>query len=422
MEAIKEECLSYFKQNSVWKVVLVKFKEKYNSYGKFSGKIVLKNLQINEIEELEGFFGKSFHGQKSITLSAEKFIKALGSSRYKEMTPEDLLEAFFGEPLIGKKEKEELKEQKKQVILEQFRKDYQDTPIIENLDNLLKIVKNSQDLIEWENELRLGAEIYNHLPYRFENKRYLAVFAAMLTGNPHSFDNGIKGGTFLYQIVQMDLEKRKIYLEESNIFSAYKRQKSYLMVGIMIDAISNYTMLYHVHAVKKDGSLHKGVEGFLQEDNIIQIPLSVIEEWSEFICSNNEIYIVENPSVFAMLCEKNRLKEENEKKSFMCMNGQPRLASLLVLELLSKNKNVVYYAGDFDPEGLLIAQKLSQYYKGEFHFWHMTKDDYKKCKSKEEISPKRMKMLDKITDERLIPVVKELEKYKTAGYQENLKI
>ena len=96
----------------------------------------------------------------------------------------------------------------------------------------------------------------------------------MLTGNPHAFDNGTAAGNFLYQMIQMDLEIRKIKIEFSEIFPAYKRQKSYLMAGI-------------------------------------------------------------------------------------------------VLDLFAKSGIRVYYAGDLDPEGILIAQKLSQYYKGEFHYWHM---------------------------------------------------
>ena len=50
------------------------------------------------------------------------------------------------------------------------------------------------------------------------------------------------------------------------------------------------------------------------------------------------------------------------------MNGQPRLSSLLLLDLFAKAKMEVWYAGDFDPEGLLIAQKLKQYYQGEFFY------------------------------------------------------
>ena len=80
----------------------------------------------------------------------------------------------------------------------------------------------------------------------------------------------------------------------------------------------------------------------------------------------------------------------------------------------------MYYAGDLDPEGVLIAQKLSQYYKGEFYYWHMEAADYERCRSKEVISPKRLKILERITDERLKPVAALIGKYRTAGYQEML--
>lgn len=380
----------------------------------------MKNLKSQDIEELEGFFGKSFHGQKSVTVSAEKFRQALEVSRYKNMTPEWLLENFFEEPLLGKQEQKLLRQQEKERIWENFRKSYEGMPIETVEESLENIVKDSEnrELTEWERLLRLGAEMYNHLPYRQSEKLYLAVFAAMLTGNPHAFDNGTADGNFLYQIIQMDMESRSIKIEASEIFPAYKRQKSYLMAGIMLDDISNYAMLYQVQAVKKDGSIHQGMAGFAREQHIVQVPLAVISEWELLRCSQDEIYIVENPSVFAVLCGKE--KEKNTRRAYMCMNGQPRLAGLMVLELLAKSGTKVYYAGDLDPEGILIAQKLSRYYKGEFHYWHMETADYEKCRSEEVISPKRMKILERITDGRLKPVVDRIEEYGTAGYQEML--
>ena len=420
LEMIKKECLEYFHQSSVWKKVLKGFRDKYGSYGRFGGKVVLKNLKSQDIEELEGFFGKSFHGQKSVTVSAEKFRQALEASRYKDITPECLLENFFGEPLLGKQEQKLLREQEKEKIWKKFLKDYKGTEIEKAAELLRNIVKDSdsQGLAEWDRALRLGAEIYNHLPYRQSDKLYLAVFAAILTGNPHAFDNGTAAGNFLYQMIQMDLEIREIKIELSEIFPAYKRQKSYLMAGIMLDDISNYAMLYQVQAVKKDGNLHKGMEGFVSEQHIVQVPLAVIAEWESLHCPQDEIYIVENPSVFAVLCGKE--KTGNARRAYMCMNGQPRLAGLMVLDLFAKSGTRVYYAGDLDPEGILIAQKLAQYYKGEFNYWHMEPADYEKCRSEEVISPKRMKILERITDERLKPVVEKIEEYGTAGYQEML--
>lgn len=71
--------------------------------------------------------------------------------------------------------------------------------------------------------------------------------------------------------------------------------------------------------IKKDGSIHQGMAGFAREQHIVQVPLAVISEWELLRCSQNEIYIVENPSVFAVLCGKE--KEKNTRRAYMCMNG-----------------------------------------------------------------------------------------------------
>lgn len=102
------------------------------------------------------------------------------------------------------------------------------------------------------------------------------------------------------------------------------------------------------------------------------------------------------------------------------MNGQPRLSCLMVLELLARSGTHVFYSGDLDPEGMLIAQKISRFYPGRFTYWHMAEEDYKACQSQETLSERRLKMLEKITDERLLPVVNNMVRCRKAGYQENL--
>lgn len=327
---------------------------------------------------------------------------------------------------------------------------YSSTPAGKQPDEIFRIVKcgANEELSNWKRTLWLAAEIYNSLPCRNGKRMYLAVFAAMLIGNPHAFDRGTKEGELLYRVILKDLELREIEVGTSGMFPAYKRQRSYLAAGIMLDDISNYAMLYNVRAIKNDGMPHKGMEGFSAESDIVQVPLNVVAEWKEILCPNGKIHIVENPSVFAVLCENNDMSHEDGTgvsyvphgdrvgaddtvhyegartndvgKAYMCMNGQPRLAGLMVLDLLAKSGTEVYYSGDLDPESILIAQKLSQYYEGKFNFKHMGEEDYEKCKSEKRISPKRLKMLGKITDERLRPVAERIAKCEMAGYQEKL--
>lgn len=222
---------------------------------------------------------------------------------------------------------------------------------------------------------------------------------------------GTTEGNILYQVILISLEQRGLVVESSDLFPAYKRQKSYLLAGILIDDISNYAILYQVRAMKKDRSEHQGMLGFFSEKNMVQVPLNIISEWESIECIDNEIYVVENPSVFAAICKE---------KSCMCMNGQPRLASILVLDLLAKSNVKIYYSGDLDPEGLLIAQKLRQYYRGNFVYWHMKLEDYRKGISQEYISDKRKKILERIKDEELLPVANLMKEYGVASYQENI--
>ena len=159
---------------------------------------------------------------------------------------------FFREPLLGKQEQKLFKATGKRKNLGIFEKSYEGTEIETVEESLRNIVKDSdsQELAEWDRALRLGAEMYNHLPYR-QSEVVSGCICSHADRKSHAFDNGTAEGNFLYQIIQMDLEIREIKIESSEIFPAYKRQKSYLMAGIMLDDISNYAMLYQVQAVKK---------------------------------------------------------------------------------------------------------------------------------------------------------------------------
>ena len=102
------------------------------------------------------------------------------------------------------------------------------------------------------------------------------------------------------------------------------------------------------------------------------------------------------------------------------MNGQPRLAALIALDLLAAAGTGVCYAGDLDPEGLLIGQKLADYYPGAFCFVGMRAEDYRQSMSQESISDRRLKMLERITHPQLAEAAALMRQYRRAGYQELL--
>lgn len=422
-----EECLSYFREQPVLGRLLKGFREKYASYGAFSGTVILRGVKAEEIEVLEGFFRKSFHGQKSVSISAGRFQKALGESRFGEISPEELLRLYFGEEMAGKKE---LKNQEEELLSSVFRKvigKWEESLSGEWLSEvreqkspayfylLRKYRDASRNPSVLEEALNFWAKVLASLPGCREEAEYLPVFAARMTGNPHCFDEGTPEGRVLYQIVQWFVEKRNSCPENTGIFPALRKQRLYLAAGILRDDISNYVTVSGVRAWKKGGMPHAGMEGFREEGEPLMVPLSVMAGWEGAECVGNRIYIVENPSVFSLLHEKIK-----GTYACMCMNGQPRLASVLLLDLLAKTGTEVYYAGDLDPEGLLIAQKVRQYYDGSFFYWHMGPEDYVKSRSSEEISLRRLKILERVTDEELAGTVEAMKREKAAGYQENI--
>ncbi len=457
-EMLKKECLEYFRAHPVFRRLLEGFREKYASYGRFAGTVVLKSLTEEERDDLEGFLNRNYHGKKSASVSAERFEKALSESRFAEISGRDVLELYFHAAPEGRQERRQREaEQWKEMLrraeeaaerMEGEKADREDVDLIETagntgleqqtsslprlwlqeIDGFLPYLRKrcreaGGDLNEVQRLLLLGVKLLNALP---ADAKYLAVFAAEVTGNPHAFDAGTKDGKYLELLVRWYSEKETIEGKiegtseqaadrDGRAFPLIEKQRMYLNAGILRDDVSNYALAAGIRAWKKDGSLHEGMEGFFRAGEPVQIPLSVIAGWKSISCPGKRIYIVENPSVYAILCGKWK-----KYCGLMCMNGQPRLSSLLILDLLAEAGTEVWYAGDLDPEGLLIAQKLRQYYRGDFHYWHMSAEDYRKSISAEQISDRRLKMLEKITDPDLTETAAAVAGKKLAGYQENI--
>ena len=73
----------------------------------------------------------------------------------------------------------------------------------------------------------------------------------------------------------------------------------------------------------------------------------------------------ENPAVFSEIVRR------HPKTAAVCTDGQPRLAAFVLMDLL-KAHTVFYYMGDYDPEGLLIAQRLKERYGDRLVFVEIT--------------------------------------------------
>ena len=120
---------------------------------------------------------------------------------------------------------------------------------------------------------------------------------------------------------------------------------------------------------------------------------------------------MENPAVFSVLIR------EYPQRTVICGNGQLRLAVLILMDKFSCD-TVFWYAGDFDPEGLLIAQRLKERYGESICLWNYRADWYERYLSDVNLSEVRMKKLEKVYLPELLEVKMQMQKRKRAAYQE----
>jgi hypothetical protein len=108
------------------------------------------------------------------------------------------------------------------------------------------------------------------------------------------------------------------------------------------------------------------------------------------------------------------------QEALLCTSGQLRSASRELIGFLVKSGMQIYYSGDIDPEGMLIADKLWQRYPDNLHIWRMSKTDYIHSVSDEKVDQKRLGMLELLRNPILKDTALQLKKTKKAGYQENI--
>lgn len=446
-DELLKESLAYFHSMPIFCRLLKGFCEKYRSYGDFRGSVQLSFRNETEREALEGFFGRSFRNQKSVSVSAQAFRKALLETRFAAVSPEALLEAFNGAPLLGKRKAEQQRREMVQccwqraidawenenhcptamALLQSLRamssaeaagpsstelsalvhqmlsgqQEASESALLEALEQQLGFLTRALDLIA---ELRQQS-----------NYQYLPVFAAALTGDPHALDPGSENAHLFSLLLEWLRAKGETSAEPMEA-AVLKRQSLYFSAGILLDDVSNYAMICGVEADVAEGKRHEGMTGFAAAGEPVNVPLSVLAKWQHIRCRENTLWIVENPVVYAVLAEQWR-----GRRSLMCMNGQPRLSAWLILRLLQKDGIRVYYAGDFDPEGLCIAERVQQSLTPEqFSFWHMTEEDYARAVSRKPIEERRLKMLDRLQDPLLQKTSAAIRRQGLAGYQENI--
>lgn len=412
-----KESLDLINSNKIYKKIFLEVYSKYKKYGKITGSFTLKAATTEERQILFNFDSKVLtEGKAKIKCST---VRDLFNRKLKEYSFEELLVKVVGKELKTNKEvKDEEKEQEEKFyddILKASDDGVGKQWFIEILDkkkygyNIIvrKYKSEIRNLKELKRKIILIINSLNKLPYLNNEYENIAVFSAVNTKDSHFFDSDKFTGRLFIKAISFILNKDDPKdINEIN--------ELYYEVGILKDEISNHTTIYGLNAFNMDSSEVKAVNSFNLWKEPLQISISNLLKIDYLEAINNTVFIFENPAVFHKI-----LKVNGDNISLICTSGQFNLSSYILLNKIRNLKNI-YYAGDFDPEGLMIAYKIKKRYKDKVKFLNYTRESYINTMSNNIIEEKSMSQLNKINCSELDEVINELRINKRAAYQELL--
>ena len=414
MEKTLKECVSYFKNNRGYKNIFQQMREKWRSYGKISGNIILNNPILEEREAIKKFLG-IVSDNKKIKFKMSDFEKGLKESRFNNVELIELLEEYFQEKIIYQKDEKKIIEEEKIRFFENIREKLKIESIYsEEIKKLLDTIileksylfKYGEDNFETERMIFLSLKAVNYLS-NLDERIKIAILGAEIAKSPHYFDRGSIAGNFLIYLLCLlfDIEETK---GAENILEVYYK------ANIEVDSVSNYVACFGIRLYTKLEE-HGAYREFIKNSEEYLVTLSNLSKIVKADSDNKKVFIVENQMVFSYLCECFK----NRNVSILCTSGQLKTAALILIDMLCEAGCKVYYSGDFDPEGIEIAEKLIQRDKNIVP-WCFSKENYKMSISENIISDERLKKLDKIENTYFKELIEEIKIEKKAGYQELL--
>jgi len=374
------------------------------------------------MDALEGFLQKNCHEKKNISISVNKIRAALSNTKFMDLSLEEIVLAYFEGSIVSKKEQEQIKRDEFETWYDELIEQYSNTPAADFLVKIRRERSKPYSMLAtdfYRNRAWIDhyfsnvIEAINELPYQRQEYQRIPIFAARTSGNPHFFDVGERALSYLMYgicvLTNTQIPKK---------MNAERRRECLYQAGLLSDDLSNTVLSYGLYGMDQYGMHHTGMKDYVDRREVLTLTISNLTLLQRVWTTTEVVYIVENPMIFYWLMEQQ--KNRKMQAGLICSAGQPNQAVWIVLDMLYNSGTKMHYAGDFDPEGLLIAQKMKVRYKDKLELWHYTLDDYEKSKSQNIITDTSLKKLQHLSNQALQEIGERLLESKTPGYQENL--
>ena len=368
----------YFTDAPGWQRQLAQLRKKCLA-GYAAGVICLRDAAKEECCAAEGLLGRHFVPPQ-LRYKMSDFEKALQSSRFSVINMADFWQRLDGIPLRSN-------QQQKADRLAEVHRFFAAEAVLSH-----GAAANSW-LLAMEQERKYGFQLLQ--PYIGQEKaaqwlhwvcctldrreqhsepEELALCSYAVSTDPHALDGKNVAGNLLLHALA--------FWQRAPMPTRARQRLSLLRrCGLMLDDISDFTVQSGLILSLDNGNEHSAYGQLRLKGKFSLLTSSQLAELNGAVSPTGRVYLLENQMLFSSLCRKSHLCHP-----LICTSGQLKEASWQLLDLLAQTNCQFYYAGDFDPEGLLIADRLWKEYGDRVHFWHMDPQDYYKAISEKQLT------------------------------------
>ncbi len=429
-----KEAVRFFRSEQGLRRLMNGFIKNYRSLGRVGGTVKLSNMTPREREALSGLLGKDYSRQTSATVSVAKFGKSLEKTRFAGVNLQELLLAYADSEVLTKAEEKERYNEKREAFFQRLLNKHPHPLCQEWLEHIhargsgtrgINIMYDRDPgLLEKQLNRVLKALAAALMQKEAGEFRRLPVFAGKVANDPHAFDPGTDQGRMLINALRFIRSAREKNFQHYDLQGTEAMTELLAYFGILRDDLHNYVTCTGIVPLEKERSQPVGWwQEACQAWTTLNLPLREIVRYASFLPVYSEkvnvVFAVENSGVFSEIIDHFQAGDFCPLP-LVCTNGQFKLAALYLFDGLVKNRTLIYYSGDFDPEGLQMAQRLYERYPEQLRLWRYGTADYEKCHPEITISPQRLRKLDNIEIPPLISTREMLRSRGKAGYQEHI--
>ena len=413
-ENLKEEAIRYFAGKPVMAICIKQIHKKYESFGRFTGTISKSLFKKVDSEPLLTFMGLAqWEWEKSKSIKISDFKRNYEGSKFEPIPFEVVVESVSGKQLKTKQELADDAEAEYAAFLSEIGGIY---PIFQKVfgrtRNAAYLSWFLKEPVACLAAFESVADALRNLPQEYTK---LPVLAYRITGNPHAFDSsGLTGQLLFMMLYHQYAEDESAQVMNGFLSKAELENEIYGLFKIIKDDIMNFTAVNGLVAYRGEEPI-----AMWQDASLDRIPWNVpVRQLLDISWiqpgKGKQIFLIENSGVYSILLDA------FPDCPMVCTNGQFRYAVWLLLERIPDEGITLYYSGDFDPEGLLMADTLKRRYGEKLQLIGMTTDHYLASKPTTEIDDKRLQKLKRVQSAELRNLADLMGENKVAGYQEGI--